>query len=241
MRFILYGVLISFFAASSDANEATPAFEVVSIKPSAGPARARVDRAFLNYPFASLKFLIMRAYEVRSDQIDGPSWLGGPPEYDFTAKLPQDAMKAQIPALLQATLAERFKLKVHWEPRMDPVYVLVTETSGVKLKKADPATPPGRIDFSSSGHYSLRGATMELFARILSSVAGRRVFDKTGVSETFDIDFDAEPPASLRQPPEAGGPATSNELPSIFSVVHSFGLKLQPQKAEVNHLVSTVR
>ena len=120
---------------------------------------------------------------------------------------------------------------------MDPIYELVTEKSGAKLKKSDPAAPAGGMNISGFGHYSLHGATLEQFALTLSGFVGRQVFDKTGVAGTFEIDFDAEPPAELRQQPEAGGSTTTDERPSIFPVLHSLGLKLQPEKAEVKHLV----
>lgn len=234
---LIGGLLIGLFALSSQANEPTPTFEVVSIKPSEGAAPARFDRSYFHFPAASLKILIVQAYKVRSEQIDGPSWLNGPPFFDLTAKLPQGATKAQIPAMYQAMLAERFKLKFHWEARMEPIYELFTEKSGAKLKKSHPAAPAGRMNISGSGHYSLHGATLEQFALMLSNFVGRQVFDKSGVSGTFDIDFDAEAPAELRQKPPASGAAASDDTPSIFSVVHSLGLKLQPGKAEVKHLV----
>ena len=177
IRLIWFGLLIALFAAGSQADEATPAFEVVAIKPPAGVAPPKFDPGFIHFPAISLKFLIVQAYKVRLSQIDGPSWLNGPPYFEFTAKIPQGASKAQIPAMYQAALAERFKLKVHWEPRMDPTYALVTETSGVKLKKSDPAEPTGRTTVSSNGHYSLRANTMEQFATVLSGPAGRPVFD----------------------------------------------------------------
>jgi uncharacterized protein (TIGR03435 family) len=142
--------------------------------------------------------------------------------------------------MLRTVLAGRFKLKVHWEPRIDRVYALVTEKSGVKLKKANASTG-STTNFSSSGHYSLRATTMEQFARFLAGLAGRPVFDKTGVSGTFDIDLDAEPaPTSdFRQLSDAGASAASDKepLPSVFSALRSLGLRLQPEKAEVRRLV----
>lgn len=138
--------------------------------------------------------------------------------------------------MYQAVLADRFNLKFHWESRLEPVYELVTEKGGVKLKKSDPATPPGLI-IRGNGHYSARSTTLEQFATILSAHVGRQVFDKTGVLGTFDIDFDAEPPKALRQPQDAGSQAGAGEPPDIFSVLHSLGLKLEPRKAEVKHFV----
>jgi uncharacterized protein (TIGR03435 family) len=235
MRLTALGVLIALFAPGSQADERAPRFEVVVIKPSAGAGPATFDPGFIHIPAVPVRLLIVQAYKLRGNQIDGPSWLNGPPYFDFTARIPQGAAKAQIPEMYQAVLADRFNLKFHWESRIDAVYELATEKGGVKLKKSDPASRPSMM-IGRNGHYSAPSTTLEQFAMILSAHVGRQVFDKTGIAGTFDIDFDAEPPEALRQPQEAGSQA-GGEPPDIFPVLHSLGLKLEPQKAEVKHFV----
>ena len=65
-------------------------------------------------PFVSLKNLIERAYSIKSYQVFGPDWLESE-RFDVTAKLPEGATQADVPKMLQALLAERFKLTVHHE------------------------------------------------------------------------------------------------------------------------------
>ena len=62
------------------------------------------------------------------------------------AKIPEGASKDKVPEMLQALLADRFKMAAHRETKDHPAYALVVGKSGPKLKEAepDPAAPAGR-------------------------------------------------------------------------------------------------
>src|ERR1035441_5716700 len=121
-----------------------PAFEVASVKPSppqTGDAimrRAGGDPGMVNYENVTLTMLIARAYGVKNYQISGPDWLDSV-GYDVVAKVPDGVPKEQIPAMIQALLAERFKLTLHRESKTLPVYALIVGKGGPKLKEVDPA------------------------------------------------------------------------------------------------------
>jgi uncharacterized protein (TIGR03435 family) len=121
----------------AQANPSEPRFEVASIKPLQGYVagqRLRSDPGRISYPSVSLKLLLMRAYGVEYYQVNGdPAWMETQ-FYDVIAKLPDGATEKQIPAMLQAMLAERFGLKVHWESPLEPTYTLVVGKNGPKLK-----------------------------------------------------------------------------------------------------------
>src|SRR5580700_3228701 len=120
--------------------EPRPAFEVVSITPrdnNRRPGPPRIDPGRVSYPNASLKFLIMRAYDIANYQLNAPSWLDEPNSFSFSAKIPEGVSDKQIPAMLQTMLADRFGLKVHWESRVQPVFALVVGKGGSKLKTSD--------------------------------------------------------------------------------------------------------
>jgi len=131
-----------------------PAFEVASIKPappvSALPALLQagklhvgmsIDGARVDIGFMALGALIPMAFRVKFYQVTGPDWMGQE-QFDILAKIPDGVSKDQVPEMLQALLAERFKLAVHRETKELPVYALVVGKNGIKMKEADPADAP---------------------------------------------------------------------------------------------------
>src|SRR5438105_1093800 len=90
-------------------------FEVASIKPASpqqsGMMRVgmNVDAGRLTYENVALRECIRAAYRVKDYQISGPDWLSSL-RFDISAKLPEGATRDQVPEMLQALLADRFKL-----------------------------------------------------------------------------------------------------------------------------------
>lgn len=131
--------------------QAPPAkeFEVASIRPSA-PLSGRVnlhlqiDGAQVHGTWFSLKDYLTMAYRLKEYQIVGPPWIGSE-RFDLAAKLPAGAGREQVPEMLQALLADRFKVKLHHETKEFPVYALLVAKGGVKIKES-PATAEGDID-----------------------------------------------------------------------------------------------
>lgn len=163
---VLFAATVAFAQAPvQDPAKPPLAFEVASIKVDGplDPAAIRegkmhlgmkVDGAICNIGGFSLRDLIRTAYEVKDYQIAGADALGNPLDaqrYDIQATLPDGATEKDVPHMLQALLAERFKLAIHRETRDLPVYALVVGKDGPKLKEAepepaaapsDPAAPP---------------------------------------------------------------------------------------------------
>jgi uncharacterized protein (TIGR03435 family) len=126
-------------------------FEVASVKPAApmplGQMRIgmNADGAMVRYTNVSLKDCIRTAYRVKDFQIQGPDWLSNA-RFDITAKLPEGATQEQVPEMLQALLAERFKLQLHRESKEHAVYALVVGKDGAKLKPAETEAPAQAAD-----------------------------------------------------------------------------------------------
>jgi uncharacterized protein (TIGR03435 family) len=131
-------------------------FDAASIKPASLPApdgRGRVmvggptggpgtgDPGRVRYPFISLKNLLMNAYDVKSFQIQGPSWLDSE-RFDLNATMPPETTREQFRAMLQNLLAERFQLTLHRESRELPMYSLVVAKNGPKMKESEPVSSP---------------------------------------------------------------------------------------------------
>jgi uncharacterized protein (TIGR03435 family) len=140
-------------------------FEVASVKPAAPPVpngRGMImfrgpsggpgtkDPGRINYPYMSLKNLLMTAYDVKNYQIDGPAWLDTE-RFDVNATMPPDTTKEQFKIMLQNLLAERFNLKIHHDTKELPMYALLVGKNGPKMKESaetprsaegDAASPP---------------------------------------------------------------------------------------------------
>jgi len=154
------------FAQTPDPNTAPqPAgltFEVATIKPAApltpalvasGKLHAgmSVDGARLDIGFFSLSDMIRTAYKLKAYQLSGPDWLSVQ-RFDILAKMPEGTTKEQVPEMLQALLADRFKLTTHRDTKEHSVYALVVAKTGLKMKEAAPdAAAPTPADDGKKG------------------------------------------------------------------------------------------
>jgi uncharacterized protein (TIGR03435 family) len=118
-----------------------------------------IDAGRADYGFVNMEFLIAKAYGVKTYQVSGPSWIQSE-RYDILAKLPAGATKDQVPDMLKALLADRFKLEIRHETKEHAVYALVVGKNGAKLKESAPekAAPdddskpaPGGMVIQSNG------------------------------------------------------------------------------------------
>ncbi|HWH57438.1 MAG TPA: M56 family metallopeptidase [Terriglobales bacterium] len=135
-----------------------PSYEVATIKPEVGPHipanLAKNVRRFTG----TTKDLIEGAYNIpygaAERVVGGPSWISSD-RYIIEGKVPEILMarmatmegtesRMQNSLMKQSLLAERFKLKVHFEMRELPVYALVVAKGGPKMKPTDPSAdvPP---------------------------------------------------------------------------------------------------
>jgi uncharacterized protein (TIGR03435 family) len=114
--------------------------------PSGGPGTK--DPGRINYPYMSLKNLLMNAYDVKNYQITGPGFLDTE-RFDIIATMPPETTKEQFRVMLQNLLAERFKLTVHRETKELPMYELSVARGGPKMKESPPVAPTADTDAPS--------------------------------------------------------------------------------------------
>jgi len=123
-----------------------PSFEAASLKPAtadrrgAGPLRGGPGTSSPGEltGTASLKTLLMRAYNLKEYQISGPPWIDSG-RYEIAAKMPAGATKWQVPLMLASLLVERFGLESHRQTRVLPMFALVVAKNGPKLQPGGPA------------------------------------------------------------------------------------------------------
>jgi len=246
-----------FVAAALLPAQSAPKFEVASVKLSTGCAnggsrggagRESVSPDRLELKCRTVKSFIQTAYG-RDDAISGgPDWIDSE-HYDIDAK----AETAQDPAtlrgaMLQALLAERFKLQIHRETKEVPVYALTVGKGVPKLLPAQPGKctargaprQPGLFPcgvFAPSpakdGSY-MYSTTLTYFCAQLSLVMDRQVIDKTGIDGTFDIFIETSPTPAA----DSGGNSLTGQLGSdILSAIQKMGLKLDSAKGPKEVLI----
>jgi uncharacterized protein (TIGR03435 family) len=233
--------------------EATPlAFEVASVKPSGSGGNGvrggchGIDSKYTSGELASapplgrcvisdgrLSHLINIAFALRGiGLIQGaPDWvIGGSERFNVEAKVedPTKATEAQLFAMLQALLIDRFKLKFHRENKDVSGFALVVAKNGPKFKETK--SEDVDVDFGPSfkpqpGQPVVLNATrftMELLASVLSVAGSGPVVDKTGLTGVYDFNLNWD---------ETNGP-------SIFTAVNEqLGLRLESQKVPVSFFI----
>ena len=216
-------VLVAAACASIVAGQApspavTPEFEVVSVKPAPPPlngisSRESVDKGLLTYTNFTLRRLISNAYGVTEGQIVGPAWISDN-LYHVQARLPAGASQSDVPAMLQAMLAGRFKLAIERVKKNIPVYALVIAKGGPKMK---PVLNGENGYGGGVRRIDGRGATMATLAKLLSSrVTDRPVLDLTGLAGKFAFTLEWAP---------------DPDDPSVYMAIQQqLGLKLDPRR-----------
>jgi uncharacterized protein (TIGR03435 family) len=208
----------------------TPAFEVASVKRSEPitPALVQSGRLHIGVSIDSLHVRISQlslyeltalAYQVKGHQISGPDWMVTE-RYDIQAKLPEGSRRGQVPAMMQALLAERFGMRLHRENRELSVYALVVGNGGPHLKPSPaedviPQAAEGPIQGGttvgaggsavSSGaagdskispgqdgnlHIENKKMTLARFADFIGRYSELPVVDSTGLQGSYEMEFD---------------------------------------------------
>jgi uncharacterized protein (TIGR03435 family) len=246
----------------------TMAFEVASIHEDKGPFKppsfdlssdewfrepnGRFHADFALPTYMQFAYKIMLAPEERRAMLAKlPRWVETD-RFDIEATAPLHLTKDQYRLMMQALLAERFGLKLHFEKRELPVLALVLAKPGrpgPKLipheqgqscdEKPKPETYPkecysypampvkdGMFLFGS------RATSMDLIADFLGELGGRsgeigrRVVDQTGLTGLWDFTLETAPPD--------GVPAGQTLLEAVHD---QLGIKLRPARAVVSVLV----
>ena len=254
------------------------AFEVASIKQDTGPFRppnfaldpgdayattgGRFSADFPLTVYITFAYKLSLTREQREAMTAHlPKWVTED-RFDIQAKAADaNPTKDQMRLMMQALLADRFKLAVHFETQDTPVFALVPVKTGKLGPKLRPhsegpscdAAPPADVFpercyvmalTRTHGGMAIGGSrntTMPLIADALPGMGrlGRPVVDRTGLSGRFDftIEWSPEPNQSpFPTSPETLVPDTQG--PSFQEALREqLGLRLEATKAPIQILV----
>ena len=137
--------------------------------------------------------------------------------------------------MFQVLLEDRFHLKVHWETKELPVYLLTVGKNGSKLKP----TPPGgefiklpdgttrevhgmtrtervpTLDDSFKLRFSFQASSMQDAAYAFSSSFDRPVLDQTGLKADYEFVIEFEWPPDIPRGFPGRFPESGNQLPPV--------------------------
>ncbi|HXU21195.1 MAG TPA: M56 family metallopeptidase [Verrucomicrobiae bacterium] len=236
-----------------------PKFEVASVKPcepgsgrggpGGAPNRLQWSPGRLTVPCQTAWVLIGWAYVRYADGRATPGNVGGGPaentpieglpswgrsqSFTISAEVPGDASKEMMMGpMMQSLLEKRFKLKLHTENRVVPVYDLTVAKGGLKLPQTnpdaicrnawDPKTPARKPGDPYDCNAVMPDITISDFATSLPVFVGRPVIDKTGITGRFAIHMAFSRPDMTQ---------SADAPPSIFTALkEQLGLELTPSK-----------
>jgi len=256
-------------ASSQQSPDAAASYEydVASIKPNKSGTNM-IRFMFIPGGFSgtnvTLAMLIRSAYDIQENQISGgPSWVKSDhydidakmdsPTADALHKLSEDKRRLATQHMLQALLADRFKLAVHHDSKELSIYALVVAKNGPRLQQAKPGdTYPNGIKGPDGiaragmmrmgrGQLTSQGLPLTELARLLTAQLDRTVVDKTGLPGNYDFTLQWTPDESqgaMFRGPDAGppgsAPSAESSGPSLFTALQEqLGLKLESQKGPV--------
>lgn len=272
------GVLALAGAIARGQSKAALTFEVISVKPVKtnypiakgnpdfhGPAFLPGGRFTVTAP---LIMVIAAAYDVPLSSptariSGGPDWINSANlVYDIEATTPNDmafdglSARAQATVgrqMLQALLADRFKLVIRPQTKKMPVYVLMVEKNGPKFPIADiqekdcpvaPQNAPGdgntvchRFNGGRGRGLHARAVNMSDLANFVQGWTDRPLFDETGLQGLYRIETEPWLPMELDSSRTNVDGVDVGNLPTIFTVFERLGLKMAAQERDMETYV----
>jgi uncharacterized protein (TIGR03435 family) len=193
--------------------------------------------------YATMVDLIRLAYNVDPEKVTGgPNWLEMD-RFDVFAKLPAGSTAESRRQMLQALLADRFKLAMHNDQRPMMAYAL-TAGKHPQMKEADASGDTGcnfAVQNAPKGppapgtplelpviNYTCKNMTMTAFANGMLAMAGAGqyfnntlVVDRTELKGSWDFNFRFTPKIP------SGIPTTGENIPLFDALEKQLGLKAE--------------
>jgi uncharacterized protein (TIGR03435 family) len=154
-----------------------------SIGPASGDS-AWINSSMVRADGITLKQAIATAYDIPAVRVIAPEWLAQT-RYSINAVVGVEASESFRP-LLQEELKKRLHLETHLEGRPFDVFVL-TATGKPRLERAHGEGTSIRISKTGA---QFTEASMQGLVSALQSILGKPVIDETGLTGTFNLEFD---------------------------------------------------
>ena len=142
---------------------------------------------------------------------------------------------------MQSLLADRFKLKYHFETRQMQVYKLALAKGGIRMKvNSDPTTSGVRMNRTDQVCFIKGPARISDLVGLLGNfpeVGTKPVIDETGLPVRF-YDVSLRWTSSVSADPASNSAPSDTDAPSLFTALQEeLGLRLSAANAPVKVLV----
>ena len=248
MRPITLSVFLAFSALAQ--NPAPPAFEVASVKinqqfrqedPTTWRRTIDTSPGSLTFRNVNLTMIAAWAYDLQWPQILGPAGMDSQ-RYDILAKSGRPASDAEMRPMLQALLAERFKLVAHRDTRQLEVLALLVPKGGHKMTESKLEGPTRNRQDPDRGAV-VEGALLAEVANEMARETAVPIVDMTGLKGRFDFTFNVQKYVAavrsrvMADPQHAPGDAELKVIIMQDTLAGELGLRLEPRRAPVDVLV----
>jgi uncharacterized protein (TIGR03435 family) len=198
------------------------------------------DHGILTMNNMPVEALIGFAYDIKPQQIVGLTGPVSSVKFNLTAKVlppgtgpPQLLPDENLQAMSILLLEDRFHLKAHLQPKIMPVYDLVTTHGGLKFKLSEDEIHTNNWNVNgenTSKVLTCKGCRLADLADALSDLGDRKVIDKTSLTGHADI--------TLKWTDEVAAEQGGANVVSIFTALEEqLGLKLEPSKGPIDTLM----
>jgi bla regulator protein blaR1 len=238
---LIIGAVIT--SAVAIVAQETLRFEVASVKPNVsadGSITFRPDPAdgFFRTNYPLFDGVIRYAYELQAFRVIGaPDWTRTD-RFDIAAKASRPISDAERRLMVRALLADRFRMKSHFEMREHTVYLMTPLRADRRLGPGLKPRPecdsaPTPCPSGGTGRQDgivIRAVTLKQLAEgMISAVRRELVLDETGIPGIFDVDMSFRPETSTD--PADARPAF------VTAMQEQLGLKLEPTRRQIEVLV----
>jgi uncharacterized protein (TIGR03435 family) len=236
------------FGLALAAAFAQTAFDVASIRPSEQAGRGRGGGHGMGDPLrgnvhvtpdtvimrgASLRACIAWAYHVQESLVTGPDWMGDE-RFDIVAKAAAATDEDRLRAMMQALLADRFKVALHRQSKEMQVYVLEPGKNGPKVHESQSQGDSSIQPDPRTMTVVVQRAGVPQLTDLLSRVLRAPVLDRTGLAGKYDLTVNV---AKYMGDHQAGGQPL-DPISLIEEVLREeLGLRLDSRKTAVDLVV----
>jgi uncharacterized protein (TIGR03435 family) len=232
-------ILVSAAAAQPDPGRR--AFEVASIRPSAPRggriegmhgfgANIQVGPGSVTMRAVSLRTCIRWAWHVLEPQVTGPEWIGED-RYDVAAKAPGTATEDDLRQMMQALLAERFKLAVHRQSKETAAWILSVGKGGPKFQESDGEGESSIAPNPQKMEVAIARTQVSQLVDLLTTVLRAPVIDETGLKGRYDITLRLD-----KYIPDPGAPVDIVST-ILTGIQQELGLRLEQRKVPLDLVV----